>query len=86
MALHSGKFLSFTLSLFFIVYLIFKHIVWHFVIEGKAQIRNVEFFHSGQEGWIDDSDPRYSVAFLNLGQVNHTRRGPLKFIIAKILK
>ncbi|KAM9340526.1 fibrocystin-L-like [Symphorus nematophorus] len=38
--------------------------------KGKAQIRNVEFFRSGQEGWIDSSDPRYSVAFLNLGEVS----------------
>lgn len=41
--------------------------------EGKAQIRNVEFYHSGQEGWTDYSDPRYSVAFLNLGEVQPTR-------------
>uniref|UniRef100_A0A8C4EZ61 PKHD1 like 1, tandem duplicate 2 n=1 Tax=Dicentrarchus labrax TaxID=13489 RepID=A0A8C4EZ61_DICLA len=39
-------------------------------IDYKAQIRNVEFFHSGQEGWNDDSDPRYSVAFLNLEEVS----------------
>nr|XP_046273956.1 PKHD1 like 1, tandem duplicate 1 [Scatophagus argus] len=38
--------------------------------KGQAQIRNVEFFHSGQEGWTDYSDPRYSVAFLNLGEVS----------------
>ncbi|XP_030002867.1 PKHD1 like 1, tandem duplicate 2 [Sphaeramia orbicularis] len=38
--------------------------------KGKAQIRNVEFFQSGQEGWTDSHDPRYSVAFLNLGQVS----------------
>ncbi|XP_071356429.1 PKHD1 like 1, tandem duplicate 1 [Trachinotus anak] len=38
--------------------------------KGKAQIRNVEFFHSGQEGWTDYTDPRYSVAFLNLGKVS----------------
>ncbi|KAM4540003.1 PKHD1 like 1, tandem duplicate 1 [Odontesthes bonariensis] len=38
--------------------------------KGKAQIRNVEFFHSGQEGWTDSFDPRYSVAFLNLGEVS----------------
>ncbi|KAM6974364.1 PKHD1 like 1, tandem duplicate 1, partial [Tautogolabrus adspersus] len=36
---------------------------------GKAQIRNVEFYRSGQEGWTDSNDPRYSVAFLNLGEV-----------------
>uniref|UniRef100_A0A3Q3JRM8 Polycystic kidney and hepatic disease 1 (autosomal recessive)-like 1 n=1 Tax=Monopterus albus TaxID=43700 RepID=A0A3Q3JRM8_MONAL len=38
--------------------------------KGRAQIRNVEFIHSGQEGWTDDTDPRYSVAFLNLGEVS----------------
>ncbi|XP_044191170.1 PKHD1 like 1, tandem duplicate 1 [Thunnus albacares] len=38
--------------------------------KGKAQIRNVEFFRSGQEGWTDYSDPRYSVTFLNLGKVS----------------
>uniref|UniRef100_A0A3Q3X6F5 Uncharacterized protein n=1 Tax=Mola mola TaxID=94237 RepID=A0A3Q3X6F5_MOLML len=42
---------------------------WGGVNYKKAQIRNVEFFRSGQEGWIDDNDPRYSVAFLNLGEV-----------------
>ncbi|KAF5901267.1 fibrocystin-L isoform X1, partial [Clarias magur] len=35
--------------------------------KGKAQIRNVEFYHTGQEGWPDNTDPRYSVAFLYLG-------------------
>uniref|UniRef100_A0AAV2K2L6 G8 domain-containing protein n=1 Tax=Knipowitschia caucasica TaxID=637954 RepID=A0AAV2K2L6_KNICA len=40
--------------------------------KGKAQIRNVEFYRSGQEGWSDDYDPRYSVAFLNLEQVEDT--------------
>uniref|UniRef100_A0A3B4ZZ57 PKHD1 like 1 n=1 Tax=Stegastes partitus TaxID=144197 RepID=A0A3B4ZZ57_9TELE len=38
--------------------------------KGKAQIRNVEFYRSGQEGWTDYSDPRYSVAFVNLGEVS----------------
>uniref|UniRef100_A0A8C5AWE7 PKHD1 like 1, tandem duplicate 1 n=1 Tax=Gadus morhua TaxID=8049 RepID=A0A8C5AWE7_GADMO len=36
--------------------------------KGVAQIRNVEFHHSGQQGWSDFTDPRYSVAFLNLGE------------------
>ncbi|XP_073714529.1 fibrocystin-L [Misgurnus anguillicaudatus] len=40
-----------------------------FDYRGKAQIRNVEFYHTGQEGWNDPSDPRYSLAFLNLGDV-----------------
>uniref|UniRef100_A0AAQ5X4Y6 Polycystic kidney and hepatic disease 1 (autosomal recessive)-like 1 n=1 Tax=Amphiprion ocellaris TaxID=80972 RepID=A0AAQ5X4Y6_AMPOC len=35
---------------------------------GKAQIKNVEFYRSGQEGWTDYSDPRYSLAFVNLGE------------------
>ncbi|KAJ0003487.1 hypothetical protein NQD34_008585, partial [Periophthalmus magnuspinnatus] len=40
--------------------------------KGKAQIRNVEFDRTGQEGWTDDYDPRYSVAFLNLEEVEDT--------------
>ncbi|XP_043073568.1 PKHD1 like 1, tandem duplicate 1 [Puntigrus tetrazona] len=36
---------------------------------GKAQIRNVQFYHTGQEGWNDISDPRYSLVFYNLGGV-----------------
>nr|XP_055075131.1 fibrocystin-L-like [Misgurnus anguillicaudatus] len=40
-----------------------------FDYRGKAQIRNVEFYHTGQEGWNDPSDPRYSLAFLNLRNV-----------------
>lgn len=39
---------------------------------GNAQIRNAEFFHSGQEGWTDSTDPRFSVTFLNLGKVHNT--------------
>ncbi|KAJ0054901.1 hypothetical protein NL108_007111 [Boleophthalmus pectinirostris] len=40
--------------------------------KGKAQIRNVEFERTGQEGWTDDYDPRYSVAFLSLEKVEDT--------------
>nr|DBA24045.1 TPA: hypothetical protein GDO54_011748 [Pyxicephalus adspersus] len=37
---------------------------------GSARIENVEFYHSGQEGYRDPIDPRYSLAFLNLGEVS----------------
>ncbi|KAL1767893.1 fibrocystin-L isoform X2 [Sigmodon hispidus] len=37
--------------------------------KGNARISNVEFYHSGQEGFRDTTDPRYAVTFLNLGQV-----------------
>uniref|UniRef100_A0A8C5H567 Fibrocystin-L-like n=1 Tax=Gouania willdenowi TaxID=441366 RepID=A0A8C5H567_GOUWI len=37
---------------------------------GSAHIRNVEFVRSGQLGWTDSYDPRYSVAFLNLGKLS----------------
>lgn len=42
---------------------------FYVIFIGKAQIRDVEFYHSGQEGWTDSTDPRYSVTFLNLGVV-----------------
>uniref|UniRef100_A0AAY5ETB4 Polycystic kidney and hepatic disease 1 (autosomal recessive)-like 1 n=1 Tax=Electrophorus electricus TaxID=8005 RepID=A0AAY5ETB4_ELEEL len=38
---------------------------------GGAQIRDVEFYLTGQEGWTDYTDPRYSLAFLNLGVTEH---------------
>ncbi|CAO2602354.1 Pkhd1l1 [Lemmus lemmus] len=37
--------------------------------KGNARISNVEFYHSGQEGFRDSTDPRYAVTFLNLGQI-----------------
>ncbi|XP_077349351.1 fibrocystin-L [Lithobates pipiens] len=37
--------------------------------KGNARISHVEFYHSGQEGYRDPIDPRYSLAFLNLGEV-----------------
>ncbi|KAA0710209.1 Fibrocystin-L Polycystic kidney and hepatic disease 1-like protein 1 [Triplophysa tibetana] len=40
-----------------------------FYYRGNARIRDVEFYRTGQEGWNDPSDPRYSLAFLNLGNV-----------------
>ncbi|KAJ8026384.1 Fibrocystin-L [Holothuria leucospilota] len=36
---------------------------------GLARISNVQFKHSGQEGWTDSYDPRYSLAFLNVGEI-----------------
>ncbi|XP_053322520.1 fibrocystin-L [Spea bombifrons] len=37
--------------------------------KGSARIDNVEFYHSGQLAYSDPTDPRYSIAFLNLGEV-----------------
>jgi hypothetical protein len=37
--------------------------------KGYARISNVEFYHSGQEGWSDFFDPRYSLAFLDVGEI-----------------
>uniref|UniRef100_A0A803KL97 Dual-specificity protein phosphatase 22 n=1 Tax=Xenopus tropicalis TaxID=8364 RepID=A0A803KL97_XENTR len=39
---------------------------------GSARIENVEFYHSGQLGYTDPSDPRFSLAFLYLGEVMNT--------------
>lgn len=50
---------------------------------GNARISNVEFYHSGQEGFRDSTDPRYAVTFLNLGQVC-TSCGIFAYIQSKI--
>ncbi|XP_078617899.1 fibrocystin-L-like [Branchiostoma floridae x Branchiostoma japonicum] len=36
---------------------------------GYGRFENVEFYHTGQEGWIDFYDPRYSLAFLDVGEI-----------------
>ena len=36
-----------------------------FIKPGFARISNVEFVRAGQEGWSDNYDPRYSLAFIN---------------------
>ncbi|XP_071793632.1 fibrocystin-L-like isoform X1 [Asterias amurensis] len=38
--------------------------------KGYARISNVQFFHTGQEGHSDFYDPRYSLAFLDIGEVD----------------
>ncbi|XP_078699976.1 fibrocystin-L-like [Branchiostoma floridae x Branchiostoma belcheri] len=40
---------------------------------GYARIRNVEFYHTGQEGWNAFYDPRFSLAFVNTGDVSETK-------------
>uniref|UniRef100_A0A673UX60 Fibrocystin-L n=1 Tax=Suricata suricatta TaxID=37032 RepID=A0A673UX60_SURSU len=37
--------------------------------KGNAKISNVEFYHCGQEGFRDSTDPRYAITFLNLGRI-----------------
>ena len=36
---------------------------------GYARISNVEFYHTGQEGWTDYYDPRFSLSYLDVGRV-----------------
>lgn len=36
---------------------------------GSGHFANVEFKLTGQEGWTDFYDPRYSLAFLDIGDV-----------------
>ena len=40
---------------------------------GYARLSNVEFYHTGQEGFVDEYDPRYSLAFLATGTVNNVK-------------
>ena len=39
-------------------------------LTGYARISNVEFYHSGQEGHVESYDPRYSLSYLNIGEVD----------------
>ncbi|CAH1788932.1 unnamed protein product [Owenia fusiformis] len=40
---------------------------------GYARLNNVEFIRTGQEGWTEAYDPRFSLAFLNTGEVSPNR-------------
>ena len=42
-------------------------------ITGSASLDNVEFFHSGQEGYTATYDPRYSLAYLGLENAESDR-------------
>ncbi|KAG2464816.1 PKHL1 protein, partial [Polypterus senegalus] len=37
---------------------------------GAARLSNVEFYHTGQNGYVSNSDPRYSVVFMNMGEIS----------------
>jgi hypothetical protein len=43
------------------------------LVSGYARLSNVEFYHTGQEGYADEYDPRFSVAFVALGTVSNVR-------------
>ena len=36
-------------------------------------MQNVEFYHTGQEGWTEAYDPRYSLAFVDVVTDNTTQ-------------
>ncbi|MBN3294522.1 PKHL1 protein, partial [Polypterus senegalus] len=40
------------------------------VRSGAARLSNVEFYHTGQNGYVSDSDPRYSVVFMNMEEIS----------------
>uniref|UniRef100_A0A8C4XEU0 PKHD1 like 1 n=1 Tax=Erpetoichthys calabaricus TaxID=27687 RepID=A0A8C4XEU0_ERPCA len=35
-----------------------------------ARLSNVEFYHTGQNGYVSNSDPRYSVVFMDMGEIS----------------
>lgn len=40
---------------------------------GFARLSNVEFYHTGQEGWIEEYDPRFSLAYVATGTVTNVK-------------
>ena len=43
------------------------------IVSGWARISNVEFAQMGQEGWSDFFDPRYALAFLDIGDMEENK-------------
>ena len=44
-----------------------------FSLSGYARLSNVEFYHSGQEGFVATYDARFSLTFFDIGRVSATR-------------
>lgn len=51
----------------------YKYTFFQIQIPGFARLSNVEFFHTGQEGYTAIYDPRFSLAFLSVGDINEIR-------------
>ncbi|XP_052063080.1 fibrocystin-L-like [Mytilus californianus] len=45
---------------------------------GYARISNVEFYHMGQEGYTEDYDPRYAIAYVDHGPVSNNKPSYVK--------
>ena len=44
-----------------------------YVFSGSARLVNVEFLHTGQEGFVAKVDSRYSITFYDIWSVSKTR-------------
>ena len=49
------------------------HVYVPLIVSGWARISNVEFAQMGQEGWSDFFDPRYALAFLDIGDMEENK-------------
>ena len=48
------------------------------MLSGFARLSDVEFYHTGQEGWTDDYDPRFSLAYVDVGEVTDVKPSYVK--------
>lgn len=47
--------------------------IWIYSVAGYARLSNVEFYHTGQEGFTEEYDPRFSVAYVATGTVSNVK-------------
>jgi hypothetical protein len=50
-----------------------KYVYFPSPYAGYARLSNVEFYHTGQEGWTEHYDARYSLAFIDAGTVSRIK-------------
>ena len=50
----------------------FKCII-NILLSGFARVENAEFYHMGQEGYINYEDPRFALSYLNTGTVSNIK-------------
>ena len=48
-------------------------VTYFLCIAGYARLSNVEFYHTGQEGFTEEYDPRFSLSYVAVGTVSNVK-------------
>ena len=61
-----------------------QNFVVFFLRSGFARVENAEFYHMGQEGYINYEDPRFALSYLNTGTVSNIKPSYIRRVCAAV--